>query len=241
MKNIILVFTLFITFLSFSQEIKVDNWTYLYSSPFYSWEKQNMPKPTKLLKVEKDSVVNAIGFYLLGDQNRYVGDLKVKVKNQVGWMSSIAFRTNDVRTVPLLNQKEIEKRNNAKTIQMTKNYGGTFTIACKVNDLPLNFVFDTGASDVSISMTEALFMFKNGYLNEKDITGTEYYSIANGEIQEGTTINLRKLEFGDFVLYNVKASISNELKAPLLLGQSALSKLGKITIDYSEGTLTIIE
>jgi aspartyl protease family protein len=39
----------------------------------------------------------------------------------------------------------------------------------------------------------------------------------------------------------VKASISNELKAPLLLGQSALSKLGKILIDYNLGTLTIIK
>lgn len=241
MRKTILIFTLFTTFLSFSQDLKVDNWTYLYSSPFYSWEKLNMPKPKKLLKVEKDSIVKAIGFYLLGDQNRYVGDLKVKVKNQVGWMSSLAFRTDDIRPVPLLNQKEIDKRMNAKTIQMEKNYGGTFTIACKVNDLPLKFIFDTGASDVSISMTEALFMFKNGYLKESDVTGKEYYSIANGEIQEGTTINLRKLEFGDFLLYDVKASISNELKAPLLLGQSALSKLGKITIDYSEGTLTITE
>lgn len=241
MRKIVSILTLFITFSSFSQELKVNNWTYLYSSPFYSWERQGMSKPTKLMKVEIDSVVTAMGFYLIGDDNRYVGDLKVKIKNQTGWMPSISFRKDDVRTVPLLNKEEIEKRENSKTIQMTRKYGGTFTIACKVNDLPLNFIFDTGASDVSISMTEALFMFKNGYLSEKDITGTEYYSIANGEIQEGTTINLKKLEFGEFVLYNVRASISNELKAPLLLGQSALSKLGKIVIDYSEETLTIIE
>lgn len=241
MRNSLLIFTFFTTFFCFSQDLKVDNWSYVYTSPFYSWEKQNMSKPEKLLKVEKDSIVEAIGFYLLGDQNRYVGDLKVKVKNQVGWMSSLAFSTNDIRTIPLLNKKDIDRRDNAKTIQMKKNHGGTYTIACKVNDLRLNFIFDTGASDVSISMTEALFMFKNGYLTEKDITGKEYYSIANGEIKEGTTINLKKLEFGSFVLHNVKASISNELKAPLLLGQSALSKLGKITIDYSQGTLTITE
>jgi len=120
MKKTILIFTLFTTFLSFSQDLKVDNWSYLYSSPYYSWEKQNMPKPEKLFKVEKDSIVKAIGFYLLGDQNRYVGDLKVKVKNQVGWMSSLSFRTNDIRPIPLLNQTEIDKKETQKQFKWKK-------------------------------------------------------------------------------------------------------------------------
>lgn len=129
----------------------------------------------------------------------------------------------------------------AKVIQMRKMPGGTFEIPCEVNGLALKFIFDTGASDVSISLTEALFMLKNGYLSEDDIMGTQYYSIANGEIAEGTTIRIRKLEFGGLTLYNVDASIVHELEAPLLLGQSAISRLGKIQIDPANSTLTIIE
>ncbi|MDA7803455.1 retroviral-like aspartic protease family protein [Crocinitomix sp.] len=129
----------------------------------------------------------------------------------------------------------------AKVIQMKKMASGTYEIPCKVNGLALNFIFDTGASDVSISLTEALFMFKNGYLNENDIIGTESYSIANGDITEGTTIRIRKLEFGGLVLYNVDASIIHEMEAPLLLGQSAISRLGTIQIDPKKGTLTVIE
>jgi predicted aspartyl protease len=32
-------------------------------------------------------------------------------------------------------------------------------------------------------------------------------------------------------LYNVRASIKDQQNAPLLLGQSAIEKLGKVTID----------
>ena len=131
--------------------------------------------------------------------------------------------------------------NTLKVIQMTKMPGGTYEIPCTVNGLDLKFIFDTGASDVSISLSEALFMFKNDYLKEDDITGTQTYSIANGDIAEGTTIRIRKLEFGGLTLYDVDASIVHELAAPLLLGQSAISRLGKIQIDPENSTLTIIE
>ena len=33
-------------------------------------------------------------------------------------------------------------------------------VKCKINGLPLHFVFDTGASDVTLSMVEATFMMK---------------------------------------------------------------------------------
>ena len=128
-----------------------------------------------------------------------------------------------------------------KVIQMRKENDGTYEIPCKVNGLDLKFIFDTGASDVSITLTEALFMLKNGFLKESDITGTQYYSIANGEIAEGTTIKISELEIDGLILYNVNASIVHEMKAPLLLGQSAISRLGKIMIDPIKSTLTIMK
>ncbi len=123
-------------------------------------------------------------------------------------------------------------------IKMEKS-GGIYLIPCKVNGLPLKFIFDTGASDVSISLTEALFMLKNGYLKESDIKGTVYYSIANGEIEEGTTINIQKIEVGKQTLYNVEASIVHSTEAPLLFGQSAMERFGKFTMDYSNSNLII--
>ena len=54
-------------------------------------------------------------------------------------------------------------------IPMTKEPSGLYTIPCEVNGLKLKLIFDTGASDVSISLVEAMFMLKNGYLTEDDL------------------------------------------------------------------------
>lgn len=119
--------------------------------------------------------------------------------------------------------------------------GTVYSVKCSINDLPLHFVFDTGASDVSISSVEATFMLKNGYLSQDDITGKAYYITANGDITEGTVIRLREVNFGGLVLKDVKASVSKSQKAPLLLGQSVLQRLGKIEIDNERKILRVTQ
>ncbi len=116
---------------------------------------------------------------------------------------------------------------------------GVTEVQCAVNGLSLYFVFDTGAGDVTISMVEASFMVKNGYLSEKDVIGKQNYMTASGEIAEGTTINLNKVEIGGLTLNNVRATVVKSQKAPLLLGQSVLSRLGKIEIDNERRVLKI--
>lgn len=125
------------------------------------------------------------------------------------------------------------------SIVLEKN-NGTYKIPCNVNGLNMSFVFDTGASDVTLSTTEAVFMIKNGYLSLDDIFGSTKYQIANGKFQEGTLAILRHIEIAGYHLYNVKASIIHSPNAPLLLGQSALSKLGSFQFDYDKGKLTIL-
>jgi peptidyl-prolyl cis-trans isomerase SurA len=120
---------------------------------------------------------------------------------------------------------------------MMNKEGGVYTVPCKINGLPLKFVFDTGASVVSISKTEAIFMLKNGYLDKEDIGEDIYFSIANGDVSKGTKINIKEVEFGGLKLYNISASIVHETSAPLLLGQSIIEKLGKIQIDGRELTI----
>ena len=127
----------------------------------------------------------------------------------------------------------------AQTIINLEKENGVYYVPCKVNDLKLKFIFDTGAGDVTISLTEAKFMLKNGYLNNDDILENEKYEIANGDIVEGTKIILRKIQIGNLLLENVEASVVHTSTAPLLLGQSALEKLGDIKIDYANQQLII--
>lgn len=116
---------------------------------------------------------------------------------------------------------------------------GVTTVKCSINGLPLTFVFDTGASDVSISQTEASFMYKNGYLSKKDIVGNSAYITADGSISIGTNIILQKIDFGGLELKAVRASVVGNQRAPLLLGQSVLQRLGKIEIDNQRQVLKI--
>jgi clan AA aspartic protease (TIGR02281 family) len=124
-------------------------------------------------------------------------------------------------------------------VQMKKMYSGVYEVPCSINGLSLKFIFDTGASDVSISSVEASFMLKNGYLTKDDIKGKEYYSTATGEIHEGTRIRLREIKIGDALLKNVEASVVLNQQAPLLLGQSVLERFGTITIDNINSKLLI--
>lgn len=121
---------------------------------------------------------------------------------------------------------------NTETVEVpfTKE-GGVTKVKCTINGLPLHFVFDTGAADVTMSMVEANFMLKNDYIKPTDIVGSTRYVDANGDISEGTIVNLRTVNFGGLELENVRASVVRNQKAPLLLGQSVLGRLGKIEID----------
>lgn len=123
------------------------------------------------------------------------------------------------------------------SIKMTKR-SGVYFIPCKINGSEMEFIFDTGASDITMSLTEALFLYKQGTLTDDDFIGTQQYQIANGEVEEGTVVKLKTVELGNRKLYNVQASIVHNLQAPLLLGQSALNKFGKISIDYNKGEIT---
>ena len=117
--------------------------------------------------------------------------------------------------------------------------GGCASVKCTINDLPLNFIFDTGASAVSMSQLEANFMLKNGYLNPSDFVGNGRFVNANGEVSENAIINLKNIDFGGLHLTNVKASVVKNQKAPLLLGQTVLGRLGVIEIDNTNKKLII--
>lgn len=123
-------------------------------------------------------------------------------------------------------------------IPFTKE-GGVCKVKCAINGLPLHFIFDTGAADVSISSVEATFMAKNDFLSSSDIIGKQNYQTADGNITEGTIINLKDVKLGSLHLNNIKASVVRNQAASLLLGQSVLSKLGKIEIDNTKKVLRI--
>lgn len=139
------------------------------------------------------------------------------------------------------NGEEVDEDTNAlisAEVPFTKD-GGVCKVKCEINGLPLHFIFDTGAAIVSISNVEATFMFKNDYITKQDIITKSNFVDANGDISEGTIINLKKVNFGGLELTNIRASVVHNQKAPLLLGQTVLGRLGRIEIDNDKKVLRI--
>ena len=115
-------------------------------------------------------------------------------------------------------------------IQMEKD-GGVYKIPCEINGLRLKLIFDTGASNVCISESIAVMMLENGYLEKEDIKGSGSSIVADGRIVDNTHINIKSLKIGELTLNNVEAVVMHHQSAPLLLGQSAIQKLGNISIN----------
>ena len=146
--------------------------------------------------------------------------------------ASISQTTN--RTV----KQSTTKYKGINSIPMRRE-GGVCYVIVKINGVDMEVIIDTGASDVVISSIEALFLLKQGKLTEDDIIGTSYYKIANGTISAGTVIRLKSVQIGDRILTDVRATVVDNMEAPLLLGQSALDRFNTVSIDYTNNTINI--
>ena len=143
-------------------------------------------------------------------------------------VSENSSRDNDYRE-----ERSIRKG----TIVHMEKADGVYYVPIIVNGLDLKFIFDTGASSICISAAEAAVMVRQGKITEDDILGQQQFQDATGGISVGTIIRLRTVNIGGVVLHNVEANVVDNIQAPLLLGQTALSKFGKVTIDFNNNTI----
>lgn len=118
-----------------------------------------------------------------------------------------------------------------------KQDSGVYLVPITVNNLQLEFIFDTGASSICISAAEAAVMIRQGKITDEDILGQQQFQNATGGVSVGTIVRLRTVDIGGITLHNIEANVVDNIQAPLLLGQTALSKFGKVTIDYNNNTI----
>ena len=145
---------------------------------------------------------------------------------------------NSIKNSKYDNEASYSNNRSGKTIIKMVEENGIYKIPVEINGSNMNFIFDTGASIISISSTEAMFLYKQGTLKEEDFIGNVNFQDATGAISEGTIIRLKTVKIGNKVLKDVEASIVHNNVAPLLFGQSALAKFGKVSIDYDRNEIT---
>jgi clan AA aspartic protease (TIGR02281 family) len=115
--------------------------------------------------------------------------------------------------------------------------GGTYAVPVLINNsISLNFIVDSGASDVSIPADVAMTLIRTGTLSDTDFIGHQTYVLADGSKMPSTTFRLRSLKVGDTVVENVKASVA-PVQGSLLLGQSFLGRLKSWSVDNKKHAL----
>jgi aspartyl protease family protein len=121
-----------------------------------------------------------------------------------------------------------------------KKSNGVFSVPVELNGvLKIDFIFDSGASDVSISTDVALTLLKTGTIKKEDWLDGAYYKFADGSTAKSKRFRMSSIKIGNKIIKNVTCSISNSIDAPMLLGQSVLSKFGKYTFDNVNQKLII--
>ncbi len=151
------------------------------------------------------------------DENKYKRNKGVKSKFKD--TNSGKFNSSDTNFLSNGNVLKMDVENGVRYVWV------------EINGIRLRFIFDTGASNICISSVEATMLFRQGTLKKEDVLNVEYFQDATGKISEGTIVNLREIKLGNMILNNVKATVINNVNAPLLLGQTVLERFGKIEID----------
>lgn len=174
---------------------------------------------------------NEFGFGVSGKQNISI-DYLVAYQNKNNILNEKNY------TTPKEKVTYTYEDNRTKVILKKKN--GVYHIPVELNDvLNIDFIFDSGASDVSITPEVALTLIKAGTIKDSDWLEGAYYQFADGSVAESKRFKLKSVQVGNKIINNVVCSISNNLNAPMLLGQSVLEKFGKYTFDYETNQLII--
>lgn len=128
----------------------------------------------------------------------------------------------------------------AETYQL-KRKGGVLIVPVQVNSaITLDFMIDSGASDVVIPLDVFSTLSRTGTITSKDMLDSQTYELADGSHQEARRFRIRSLKIGNLELHDVVGSIA-PTGGTLLLGQSFLSHLPSWSIDNQHDLLVVGE
>ena len=122
-----------------------------------------------------------------------------------------------------------------------KEEGGTFVVPVQINGaITLDFVVDSGATDVQIPIDVFSTLVRARTIVPSDMIGEQTYTLADGSTQKEPRFVVRQLKVGTDIFRNVPASVS-PFSGGLLLGQSFLSRFAEWTLDNQQHVLRLVE
>jgi hypothetical protein len=192
------------------------------------------PSGEKYVGEFRDGMRNGHGSTVWPDGASYVGEFRDGKRNGHGTYTSASgatyvgeFRDGEFSVPPKSLEVHLQKR------------GGVLLVPVLINDkIPLDFILDSGAADVSVPADVVLTLIRTGTLDEADFIGTKTYVLADGSEVPSQTFRIRSLKVGDRVLQNVTGSVAS-VNGSLLLGQSFLSRFKSWSIDNARQVLML--
>jgi hypothetical protein len=123
-------------------------------------------------------------------------------------------------------------------IPLVRMSGGLIAPVVINNSIKLDFIVDSGASDVSIPADVFSSLVRANTVTQADIIGVRNYKNADGEVFQSKTFVIRSLKIGNIEAPRVQAKVSPS-NAPPLLGQSFLKRFKSWSIDNSTQELIL--
>jgi clan AA aspartic protease (TIGR02281 family) len=121
-----------------------------------------------------------------------------------------------------------------------KRKDGNLWVPAQINKVvTIDFVIDSGASDITLPRDVYLTLIRSGTLTKADYIGNVQFGIADGSEVKGIKFKLASLQVGNQVLTDVVASVMPSDSATPLLGLSFLSRFQSWAIDNNSGTLKL--
>jgi predicted aspartyl protease len=117
--------------------------------------------------------------------------------------------------------------------------GGSFKVPVLINGaIELHFVVDSGSTHVVIPADVVMTLTRTGTLQQSDFLGEQTYVLADGSTVPSQTFRIRTLKVGNRIIEDIVGTVG-DVRGPLLLGQSFLSRLGSWSIDNGRHVLIL--
>lgn len=137
------------------------------------------------------------------------------------------FGTVKDRIIGEINPSATQARNGG--VHIRKSEDGHFHVDAAVNDVPITFIIDTGASTIVLSKSDAARLG----INPDSLSYTGISTTANGRVSTAS-IKLDKITIGSITRDQIRAEVNDGEMDGSLLGMSFLNSLSGFSVHGDE-------
>lgn len=125
----------------------------------------------------------------------------------------------------------------SSSVQLTDYLGKGFKIKITIDGVSRYYLFDTGATDLTIDSETERELLLNGTIKRADYIGEKEYELADGKTVTGQIVKVNNITIGDYTVKNVTIAVLKD--GSLLCGKSFLDKFKKWELNKEDLKLVL--